>query len=150
MKSSASKSSSSSVPLRLLAIYAGTLAVLFILFAVIARLLSSANQSSVPIPDEKAAAQALLEEKLSGPRYFQCGEPAAELTRPYITPAQAREQLDRVVTERKLDTAGRARVEALIQELTEPSPSRMVGTERLNSLKLNLALDEMKDGGGGG
>ncbi len=137
---------SAAVPLRLLIIYAGIFAALFLVFAAIAHLLSTSQSASVPVPDEKAVAQELLEKKLSGPRYFQIGEPAPELPSPYITPSQAKAQLDRVVAERKLDDTERAKVEALIKELTEPSPSRMVGTERLNALQLNLALDELNPG----
>ncbi|RBP47309.1 K+-transporting ATPase C subunit [Roseimicrobium gellanilyticum] len=144
MKTSSHPSSSSQVPLRLLGIYGGAFVALFLFFALTAQFLRMSSATEVPIPDEKAAAQELLEAKLSGPGYFQLGEPSAELPSPYITPAQARIQLDRVVGERHLDAAKREQLENLIKELTEPSPSRMVGTERLNALKLNLALDELK------
>jgi K+-transporting ATPase ATPase C chain len=142
--SSHSSSSTSHVPLRLLGIYGGAFIALFLFFALAAQLLRMSNATEVPIPDEKAAAQELLEAKLSGPMYFQLGESSAELPSPYITPAQARAQMDRVIGERHFDAAQREKVEVLIKELTEPSPSRMVGTERLNALRLNLALDEMK------
>jgi K+-transporting ATPase ATPase C chain len=144
MKTSSHSSSASHVPLRLLAIYGGAFVALFLFFAFAAQFLRMNNATEVPIPDEKAVAQELLEAKLSGPMYFQLGEPSAELPSPYITPALARAQLERVVNERHLDEAKRERLESLIKELTEPSPSRMVGTERLNVLRLNLALDEIK------
>jgi K+-transporting ATPase ATPase C chain len=144
MKPSSHSSSASHIPLRLLGIYGGAFIALFLFFALAAQLLRMSNATEVPIPDEKAVAQELLEAKLSGPKYFQLGESSAELPNPYITPAQARAQLERVVAERHLDAAKRERLESLIKELTEPSPSRMVGTERLNALKLNLALDEIK------
>lgn len=136
--------STTHVPLRLLALYGGAFLALFLFFALTAYLLRESNAGSIPIPDDKAAARELLEQKLSGPGYFQLGEPSAELPSPYITPAQARAQLDRVVAERHFDMAKRERVERVIKQLTEPSPSRMVGTERLNALKLNLALDELQ------
>jgi hypothetical protein len=132
------------MPLRLLGIYGGAFVALFLFFALTAQFLRMSNATEVPIPDEKAVAQELLEAKLSGPRYFQLGDSSAELPGPYITPAQARAQIDRVIAERKLDAGQREKVELIIKELTEPSPSRMVGTERLNVLKLNLAIDEMK------
>jgi K+-transporting ATPase ATPase C chain len=144
MKPSSHSSSTSHVPLRLLGIYGGAFVALFLFFALAAQFLRMSNATGVPIPDEKAVAQELLEAKLSGPKYFQLGEPSAELPSPYITPAQARAQLERVTAERHLDAAKREKVENLIKELTEPSPSRMVGTERVNALKLNLAIDELK------
>lgn len=139
-----SSSSTSHVPLRLLGIYGGAFVALFLFFALAAQVLRMSNATGTLIPDEKAVAQELLEQKLSGPKYFQLGESSTELPSPYITPAQARTQVERVVAERHLDIAEREKVKALIKELTEPSPSRMVGTERLNVLKLNLALDELK------
>ncbi|QIF00661.1 potassium-transporting ATPase subunit C [Roseimicrobium sp. ORNL1] len=142
--SSHSSSSASHIPLRLLGIYGGAFIALFLFFALAAQFLRMSNATEVPIPDEKAVAQELLEAKLSGPKYFQLGESSAELPSPYMTPAQARMQLGRVVNERHLDAVKRERLENLIKELTEPSPSRMVGTERLNALRLNLALDEMR------
>jgi hypothetical protein len=144
MKPSNHASSASHVPLRLLGIYGGAFVALFLFFALAAQFLRMENSTEVPIPDEQAVAQELLEAKLSGPKYFQLGESSAELPSPYITPAQARAQLERIVAERHLDSAKHEKLESLIKELTEPSPSRMVGTERLNALKLNLALDEMK------
>jgi hypothetical protein len=140
----ASGHSTSNVPLRLLAFYGGALVVLFLLFALAAYVLREINSSRVPIPDEKAVAQQLLEQKLSGPHYFEIGEPSAELPHPYITPASARAQFEHIATERKLDATQRAKLETVIKALTEPSPSRMVGTERLNALKLNLALDALE------
>lgn len=145
MKTSGHPSSSTShVPLRLLGIYGGAFVGLFLFFVLAAQLLRMSNATEVPIPDEKVVAQELLEAKLSGPKYFQLGESSAELPSPYMTPAQARAQIERVVNERHFDALKRERLETLIKELTEPSPSRMVGTERLNALKLNLALDELK------
>ena len=137
-------STHTNVPLRLLAVYGGAFLALFLFFALTAHFLRSSNvPSPVPIPDEQAVAQQLLEQKLKGPGYFEIGEPSAELPNPYITPAKARAQVEHIVTERRLDAAGRAKLEELTNTLIEPSPSRMVGTERINALKLNLALDEL-------
>jgi K+-transporting ATPase c subunit len=129
---------------RLLALYGGAFVALFLFFALTAQFLRMSNASSpVPIPDEQAVAQQLLEQKLSGPGYFKIDKATAELPNPYITPAMARAQVERIVTERHLNGVAREKLEAVIGTLTEPSPSRMVGTDRINTLKLNLALDEM-------
>ena len=95
------------------------------------------------VPDENKAAQLLLAQKLSGPRYFKPGQGAADLPFPFITPATAKQQLARVIQERHLDPADRGKLENLIEQLVELPPSRLVGSERINVLRLNLALDEM-------
>lgn len=143
MKTSRHHPSTSHIPLKLLGIYGGVLAALFLLFALAAHLLRMGNAGNHPLPDETAAARELLEAKLSGPAYFQF-EDGSEVPRPYLTVAQTRMQTERVSATRQLSAEQRQELDRLIERLTEPSPSRMVGTERLNALKLNLALDEMK------
>lgn len=99
-----------------------------------------------PLPDEKKIALERLTESLSGPRYFHAAGDAAKPDEQgivWIDPATAREQLDGILKERKLDAAAKDKVLKLIEEACEPPPSRVVGGERINLAKLNLALDAL-------
>jgi len=111
-------------------------------------LLQRAQPQRLPIPDEKAVAADLLAQKLSGPRYFQRATPdqppstrSGEWT---ITVDDALAQMERVVTERRLDAQGAAKVRRLINQLATPPRSRMTGEDSINLLRLNLALDEIR------
>jgi hypothetical protein len=102
----------------------------------------STQQSTIPIPNEKAAALALLEEKLSGPRYFKA--PVTGNKDPdglWIKIEQVRLQEERVILERHWDQRQREELERLISQISEPEPSRMVGGYRIPLDRLNLALD---------
>lgn len=90
-------------------------------------------------PDEKAAGLALLAEKLSGPRYFNSD--TREEGELWISPTEAREQAPHVAAERRLDASSTRKIGELIDRLTIPPASRIVGGERINLLQLNLALD---------
>jgi potassium-transporting ATPase KdpC subunit len=95
--------------------------------------------------EEIAVAERLLVDKLSGPRYFNA--PASGIPEeggPWIDAKDARSQVERVVAERKLGPEGHRKVEQFIEKLTEPYPSRMVGGERINLLRLNLSLDAIE------
>lgn len=59
---------------------------------------------------------------------------------PHITPAAALFQMERVAKARKLNTKQAQQLHQLITELTEKSS--FFGTERVNVLKLNLAIDQ--------
>jgi K+-transporting ATPase c subunit len=118
-------------------------------------LLDSPRHQQFAIPDEKAVAAALLNEKLSGPRYFHSTPPAAEDRRlnevaqlqgdePRISATDARAQVDRVAQERQFTAEQTERLRKLIDRLVESSPSRMVGEASINLLRLNLALDELQ------
>lgn len=94
-----------------------------------------------PPPDEKAAGLALLAEKLSGPRYFT--STTQEEGQLWIRPQDAVSQLPRIMAERKLGPDANRKIHDLIDRLTVPPASRMVGGERINLLQLNLALDSI-------
>ena len=130
-------------PLRLLGLYALALVVMFIIFSLIASYTRSQSQSKFAIPDEKAAAEQLLAEKLTGPRYFQLEAPSPETPHPYLSPFQAKAQVARIVSERQWSEDITDRVNLLIDSLAEPPPSRAIGTDRVNVYRLNLALDEL-------
>jgi hypothetical protein len=103
--------------------------------------LRSKMQEAHP-PDERAAGLALLAEKLSGPRYFtSTNREDGEL---WISPVEAHKQLPRVATERNLSPEAISEVEKRINQLTTPPTSRIVGSERINLLQLNLALDSIR------
>ena len=112
-------------------------------------LIQRGRHDVIPIPDEKAAAAALLAQKLSGPRYFQLPAasgpnalaPGGEIR---ISAEQARAQIDRVARERNLSTEQAKTLADLIDRLVEPPTSRMVGDSTVNLLRLNLALDELQ------
>lgn len=95
--------------------------------------------------DEKAAAEALLAAKLAGPRYFSpnVADPAPTGER-WIWVDDALSQLPRITAERKLGPDAGEAIRQLIAQLAEPHPYRMVGGQRINLLRLNLSLDEIK------
>lgn len=131
-------------PIRILGLYAVALVVLFLFFSGVAHFMRSHREGQkTSIPDEKVVAERLLAEKLTGPRYFKLGESTVETPHPYLSSFQARQQIEGVAKERGLDAEGVKKVEALIDQLTEPPPSRAIGTDRVNVWRLNLALDEL-------
>lgn len=99
----------------------------------------------VSIEQERAAADALLVEKLSGPRYFNAPvDTVPEDGGPWIKVHEARSQMARVIAERKLGPEGARAVEQLIETMTEHHPSRVLGGMRINLPRLNLSLDSIK------
>lgn len=95
------------------------------------------------LPDDVAAGRVLLAQKLSGPRYFMAEAKTDDSPFPFITRGSALRQIDRVVRERNLGPEGGMKVEKLVDRLVEEPASRVFGAERINVLRLNLALDEM-------
>ena len=98
------------------------------------------------LPDERKVAMELLTDSQSGPRYFRVAGEAAnpdEQGIVWIAPAIAQEQVDGILKERKLDASAKDKVLKLIDEASEQHPSRVVGGERINLARLNLALDTM-------
>jgi K+-transporting ATPase c subunit len=104
-------------------------------------------RDALVIPDEKAAAAALLDEKLSGPRYFHPSSAergtgtvshfsGGELR---ISLEDVHSQVDRVVQERHFNAEQRMELQKLIERLAEPSASRIVGEPSINVLRLNCA-----------
>jgi len=89
-----------------------------------------------------AAAEHLLAQKLSGPRYFSASY--WEDGEPWIAVDDAWAQVPRVVAERHLGAAGQQAIGTLIGKMSEPHPHRMVGGERINLSRFNLSLDGIK------
>ncbi len=130
--------------------FRGMAVVVFSLLALAAYLMIANRRSDdLVIPNEKAVAMAMLSHKFSGPRYFQL--PPGELHPPpeigevdtFITVASASAQEQRIVEERHLSPESAAKLHRLIDKLTEPPPSRLF-SERINLVRLNLAMDELK------
>lgn len=121
----------------------------WIIFGVATMMVFSACGKREPTPvsieEERAAADALLVEKLSGPRYFNApGDTVPEDGGPWIKVHEARSQMERVIAERKLGPEGARAVELLIETMTEHHPSRVLGGTRINLPRLNLSLDSIK------
>ena len=107
------------------------------------------NDRSFKILDEKKVGVALLAETLTGPRYFQEPEHPAEFLSgeggPWIAPEDAMKQAGRVAQERRYDAAQTEKLKTLIEKLTEAHPSRVIGGDRIQLVRLNLALDQLKE-----
>ena len=103
----------------------------------------AASENDAPIPDEKRVAMIALEDMQSGPGYFHAeGDslPDEQGIR-WIDPDKAAAQIDRVLRERKLEDGEREELTKLINEVSEPHPSRTIGGNRVNLARLNVALD---------
>jgi K+-transporting ATPase c subunit len=114
-----------------------------------ALLLLNVRRDYFTAPNEKVVAANLLNEKLSGPRYFQQAHSATQQLpsddgEPRVSVAEARAQVVKIVKERQFDPERAAKLEQLIDRLAEPSVSRMIGEATINLLRLNLALDELQ------
>lgn len=64
---------------------------------------------------------------------------------PHITPAAARYQVERIVSDRRLDGRAKTDIFLLIDRLTEPPAFDLLGEPRINVLLLNLALDSLTE-----
>lgn len=64
---------------------------------------------------------------------------------PHMTPAAARHQVDRIVSNRRLDGRAKTDIFLLIDRLTEPPAFALLGEPRINVLLLNLALDSLTE-----
>jgi K+-transporting ATPase ATPase C chain len=95
------------------------------------------------IPDEKRVAMIELGDKQTGPGYFHAEEGAQpdEQGVLWIEPDKAAGQIERVLRERKLADGERENLTKLINEVSEPYPSRTIGGSRVNLARLNVALD---------
>ena len=105
--------------------------------------LAMCKKDDPPVPDEKRVAMIELEKKQSGPGYFHAeadSQPDEEGVR-WIEPDKAAAQIDRVLSERKLGESERETLTKLINEISEPHPSRTIGGNRVNLARLNVALD---------
>ena len=99
----------------------------------------------VSAPQERAVAESVLTEKLSGPGYFTVPDTAIrEDGGPWIPVSEAIKQIPRVVAARNLDANGNREIEEILTQLAEPHPSRRVGGERIQLSRLNLSLDALK------
>ena len=105
--------------------------------------LAMCKKDEPPVPDEKRVAMLELEKTQSGPGYFHAEagtQPDEEGVR-WIEPDKAAAQIDRVLKERKLAESERETLTKLINEISEPHPSRTIGGNRVNLARLNVALD---------
>lgn len=99
----------------------------------------------VPIPDEKAAGVELLAEKLTGPGYFSRADATEEEGTLWLGSDKVAGQFERVVAERRFSPSEEKKLRKLIEQLKEPQPSRLIGGERVNLVRLNLALDQTRE-----
>lgn len=125
-------------------LFAVALAGLLMLFSFIANLDKQTRQHGFEAPDDVKAARELLASKFSGPHYFQIGAQVEGVPYPYISVIDARTQTDRIIQERKLAPEAAAQINQLVEKLTVPASSRVVGIDHVNALQLNLALDKLR------
>ena len=132
------------VPLRGWLFYFSTLVLLLLYFWLIARFSPDwRRREGVRVPDEFQTGRELLAQKFTGSQYFQIGEEKNPMPYPYISVANARTQIERIVKERKLEPDAAHQINQIIEKLTIPAPSRMVRINHVNALQLNLALDKL-------
>lgn len=63
---------------------------------------------------------------------------------PHITPAAARYQIERIAAARGFTAQQRAGLQQLIERQTEPPLFDLFGAARVNVLRLNIALDQLR------
>lgn len=63
---------------------------------------------------------------------------------PHISPDAALLQINRIVAKRNFSDAQKKELTSLVWKYTEPSQFGLLGEKRVNVLKLNMALDQMK------
>lgn len=95
-------------------------------------------------PDDIKVARQLLSNQFTGPRYFAFVEEPEPLDFPYISVSSADSQIGGILSARSLPSEVAETIRKLIDKLAIHPSSRLAGTDRINVLKLNLALDEMK------
>ncbi|MCE9611107.1 MAG: potassium-transporting ATPase subunit C [Chthoniobacter sp.] len=117
---------------------------LIVFIVCLGKVIRESQRDRLLIPDEKAVAAAMLEKKLSGPGYFSATSDTDDPREPKITVDDAKAQVARVVSERHLDAEHAAKLNELIDRLSEPATSRIVGEATVNLLRLNLALDAQR------
>jgi K+-transporting ATPase ATPase C chain len=100
-----------------------------------------ASGASNAAPTSEALKKAIGERKAQGLTHDMLFTSGSGLD-PHISPEAARDQVARVVQERKLSEQQRALVEKLVEDYTEKRQGGVLGDPRVNVLKLNLALDE--------
>lgn len=98
----------------------------------------------VTIPDEKEAGLELLAGKLKGPGYFSADGATEESGVLWVTSDKIEAQVKRVIHEREFTSEETMKLNQVIKRLREPQPSRMTGGERVNLVRLNLALDAIR------
>ncbi len=127
--------------------------VVLVLIAVVAALMKYGGGDRLVIPDEKLIAAERLAGELAGPLYFQvasgqalddAGISSSATQAPHISAAAASAQVERIANERHFTETTKAKLQELIEQLTEAPKSRAVGEDHINLLRLNLALDELK------
>jgi len=95
-------------------------------------------------PDDVRVARKLLSEQFTGPRYFHFVEDDETLKHPYISISSAETQISGILSARSLPPEAADKIGKIIDRLAIRPSSRLTGTDRVNFLQLNLALDEMR------
>lgn len=131
--------------LRVVFLYIGTLLGIYLLIAFSAHLIRTRQPwEGFKAPDDTKVARELLAEKFTGPRYFHIGQETERLPHPYISVFEARRQVESILKARQLPSKDAEKLNKVIERLMEPAASRVTGGDRINTLQLNLSLDEMK------
>ncbi|WP_413944638.1 K(+)-transporting ATPase subunit C [Bdellovibrio sp. HCB-162] len=100
-----------------------------------------ASGASNASPTSENLKKAVLQRKAQGLSHEMLFTSGSGLD-PHISPEAAKDQVQRIVQERKLSQEQTVLVEKLIEDYTEGRQGGLLGEKRVNVLKLNLALDK--------
>lgn len=95
-------------------------------------------------PDDVEVARRMLGEKYAGQGYFHADPGTEEMPYPYVSVFDAKGQIAGIARHRRISPQDIEKIDKLVTLLSEPPSSRIHGESRVNTLQLNLAIDQMR------
>lgn len=121
----------------------GPLLMLLVFWVTAQFIFGTKSRERFDVPDDVRAAREMLAQKFTGLTYFRIHESQREFS-PFISVVEAKSQVEGIAGARELPAEAAAKINKLIDKLAEPPEARMMASDRVNALKLNLALDELR------